>query len=303
MSAGGDDDALKSPCLTARQAAAYLHLNEKKLYELANTREIPAARIGGKWLFPRALLDDWLLEHAHGGALTDRLLITGADDALLRAATRTLADQLGAEAFVAYSPTTSLHGLDLLDHRRANIAALHWGDEAHSLPQHAALLRPHAGHAQWTLVRIALREQGVIMRRGLGMAQLETLAGFDLRWTMPTEGSGTRHFLQSSLAARGFHDEDCSIVSTALGEQDAAARLVRDEADCTPGTRATATEFGLDFLPLGWEALDLVLPREIVFRHLFQALLTTLAGNALHQHAQRLGGYDLTPLGRILTLP
>ena len=47
-----------SACLTAREAAAFLHLNEKKLYELANSREIPAARIGGKWLFPRALLEE-----------------------------------------------------------------------------------------------------------------------------------------------------------------------------------------------------------------------------------------------------
>ena len=80
-----------SACLTAREAAAFLHLNEKKLYELANSREIPAARIGGKWLFPRALLEDWLLEQAHGGALTDRLLITGSDDPLLAATTAALA--------------------------------------------------------------------------------------------------------------------------------------------------------------------------------------------------------------------
>mgnify|MGYP000922638098 CR=1 FL=1 len=59
-------------CLNARQAATYLQLNEKKLYELANSRELPAARVGGKWLFPRALLDEWLLEQAHGGALTER---------------------------------------------------------------------------------------------------------------------------------------------------------------------------------------------------------------------------------------
>ncbi|MCK6408514.1 MAG: helix-turn-helix domain-containing protein, partial [Thauera sp.] len=63
-------------CLNAHEAAAFLRLNEKKLYELANKREIPAARVGGKWLFPRTLLEEWLLEQAHGGALTDRLLIT-----------------------------------------------------------------------------------------------------------------------------------------------------------------------------------------------------------------------------------
>ncbi len=112
-----------SACLTAREAAAFLHLNEKKLYELANSREIPAARIGGKWLFPRALLEEWLLEQAHGGALTDRLLITGSDDPLLAATTAALAGAIGAEGLVAYSPTGTVTGLELLARRRANVCA------------------------------------------------------------------------------------------------------------------------------------------------------------------------------------
>lgn len=60
-----DETPNDSPYLTARLAAAYLHINEKKLYELANAREVPAAKVGGKWLFSRALLDAWLLEQAH----------------------------------------------------------------------------------------------------------------------------------------------------------------------------------------------------------------------------------------------
>jgi len=76
--------------------------------------------------------------------------------------------------------------------------------------------------------------------------------------------------------------------------------LVRDAADCAAGTRATATEFGLDFLPLGWEALDLALPKEIFFRHLFQHLLARLGGTELRELARQLGGYDLTPLGQVL---
>ena len=174
--------APESPCLTAKQAAAYLHLNEKKLYELANSGEVPAARVGGKWLFPRRLLDEWLLEQAHGGVLTDRLLIAGGDDALLAAAVRLLAAELGAEAFVAYSPTTTLTGLEQLACRRVDLSAVHWGGAEHSLAQHATLLRAHPGHARWTLVRLGLREQGVLLRPGLGIDQLETLAAFDVRW-------------------------------------------------------------------------------------------------------------------------
>lgn len=292
--AGGD-----ASCLTVREAAAYLRLNEKKLYELANSREIPAARVGGKWLFPRALLDHWLLEQAHGGVLTDRLLLTGSDDPLLAATVAALAPQLGGEAFVAYSPTGTLPGLELLARRRADACALHWGGADHSATQHPLLLRRFTAHTRWTLVRLAYREQGVILRRGLEVDGIETLAAFDYRWAMRQAGAGSRHFLESALSARGFRPEDCMVVAQAYTEREAAGLIAREEADCAPGTRAAAAEFGLGFLALGWEAFDLALPRETVFRKLFQQLLQTYGSAPMQTLAARLGGYDLSPLGRL----
>ncbi len=295
-------DAASATCLNAREAAAFLQLNEKKLYELANSREIPAARVGGKWLFPRTLLEEWLLEQAHGGALSDRLLITGSDDPLLAATVGALAPVLGGDAFVAYSPTGTLPGLELLARRRASVCALHWGGVEHSLQQHAMLLRRFAPHRHWALVRLALREQGVILRRGLAVDGIETLAAFDYRWAMRQAGAGSAHFLESVLASRGFSAADCSVVATARSEREAAALVAREDADCAPGTRAAATEFGLGFLPLGWEAFDLALPRDVMFRRLFQDLLAAHGDARSQALAHRLGGYDLGPLGRVLGL-
>lgn len=294
--------AAEAPCLTVKEAAALLQLNEKKLYALANSRDIPAARVGGKWLFPRALLEEWLLEQAHGGALTDRLLITGSDDPLLAATVSALAPQLGAEAYVAYSPTGTVAGLELLARRRANVCALHWGGAAHSEQQHALLLRRFGQHRNWALVRLALREQGVILRSGLAVQGVETLAAFDYRWAMRQTGAGSRHFLESALAGRGFALADCTAVAVAHTEREAAGLIARGEADCAPGTRAAAAEFGLGFLPLGWEAFDLALPREVVFRRLFQQLLQAYGGDHAQRLASRLGGYDLSPLGRLIGL-
>lgn len=302
MSAAEPSAAPESPCLTARQAAAYLHLNEKKLYELANSGEIPAARVGGKWLFPRRLLDDWLLETAHGGVLADRLLIGGGDDALLAAAVRALAVELGADALVAYSPTTTALGLAQLAQRRTDLSLVHWGDAAHSGAQHATLLHAQPGHQRWTLVRIGQREQGVLLRPGLGVGQLATLVGFDVRWVMYAPGAGSGHFLASTLRAAGMQPQDCSTVASAHGEDEAARLIAHERADCAAGTRATAARFGLDFLPLGWEALDLALPKDVFFRHLFQRLLACLGSSALHEQARELGGYDLTALGQVIPI-
>ena len=83
--------------LTVKQVAEYLQLNEKKIYALVQEGRIPATRATGKWLFPKQLVDDWLIETAHGGALSDRLVIGGSDDPLLAYAIGLLAGELGAD--------------------------------------------------------------------------------------------------------------------------------------------------------------------------------------------------------------
>ena len=47
--------------LTTAEAADYLRIKERKLYELVAEQAIPCTKVTGKWLFPRADLDRWLL--------------------------------------------------------------------------------------------------------------------------------------------------------------------------------------------------------------------------------------------------
>lgn len=288
------------PYLTARQAAAYLQINEKKLYELANAREVPAARVGGKWLFPRQLVDQWLLERAHGGLLNDRLLIGGADDPLLQAGMLALAERVGGEALVGFVPSNSGMGLMQLSARRLDACAFHWGQAVDSARQHPALLARQRRHEQWTAVRIAWREHGVMLRPGLGVGDLQTLAAYDYRWAVQPVGSGCRYGLQLALVEAGFRPEDCSEARAVPSVRAAAASIARGEADCSPGARAVAREHGLEFIALGVESLDLAVPRAVFFRQLFQHLLEVIASDAVVALATALGGYDLSPLGRVV---
>jgi putative molybdopterin biosynthesis protein len=47
--------------LTTAEAAEYLRIKERKLYELVADGAIPCTKVTGKWLFPRGDLDRWLL--------------------------------------------------------------------------------------------------------------------------------------------------------------------------------------------------------------------------------------------------
>ena len=67
--------------LTTKEVAAYLHMHEKKVYQLVKGGEVPHTRIGGKIVFAREIIDRWIQENT---LQEQTLLISGSDDPLLK---------------------------------------------------------------------------------------------------------------------------------------------------------------------------------------------------------------------------
>ena len=47
--------------LTTDEAAEYLRLSERKLYELVANSAVPCSKATGRWLFPKVALDQWVM--------------------------------------------------------------------------------------------------------------------------------------------------------------------------------------------------------------------------------------------------
>jgi len=287
--------------MSVKQVAAYLQLNEKKIYTLVNEGKIPATKVTGKWMFPRELIDRWMMDSAHGGLLTDRLVIAGSDDPLLYRAVTAFARDVNALAQVSYTPTGTRLGLELLQASRVDVSALHWGPAEESRTRHPALLRQHAQHRNWVLIRAFTREQGLIVSPELARQTNEPagLIGRDLRWVQRQPGAGAQRFMMEMRKA-ATTTEAVNVTATALSEREAAAAIVLGQADIAPGARAAATEAGLGFVSFGLEAFDFALPRNIWFRRLFQDLLSRLQSGECRQTADLLGGYDFSESGELV---
>jgi len=288
--------------MSVRQVAQYLGLNEKKVYALVSEDKLPATKITGKWLFPRELVDQWILETSHGGLLTDRMILGGGDDPLLDRVVLQLAETVDGKALVSYTSTGTRLGLSLLAKHRVDVCAIHWGPIQDSHLRHPGLIQSFPQHHEWVIVRIFLREQGLLLAPTLADTQpdLASLFAAPLRWTMRQPGSGSQRFLQEVAAKHQIDLAGPRKVKTSRSERDAAANIAMGKADIAPGVRAAATEFHLGFLPLGWEAFDLVLSRRIYFRNLFQHLLRQLRLPESEDLAQELGGYDLSYFGELV---
>src|SRR6185437_1784543 len=77
---------------TTAEAASYLRLKERKIYEMVAEGAVPCTKVTGRWLFPKAELDHWLAASVLRPAGVVRSepapIITGSHDPLLEWALR-----------------------------------------------------------------------------------------------------------------------------------------------------------------------------------------------------------------------
>ena len=46
--------------LTIKQVADYLQLNEKTIYRIVKTGQIPCFKVGGSWRFKKPIIEKWI---------------------------------------------------------------------------------------------------------------------------------------------------------------------------------------------------------------------------------------------------
>lgn len=290
--------------MNAKLVAEYLDLNEKKVYALANDGLLPATKVTGKWLFPKAMLDKWLLESCHNGVLTDRLLIAGSDDPLLQMVVGKMANQLGSTALVGYTSTGTRQGLAMLSKGHVDMCAIHWGNAEEASLRHPALLQQYQGHKNWVLVHAFERQQGLVVNKDLAEAvnsksiQLPELLSSRWRWALRQEGAGSMRALEEWLHGHAYNLSMLNQSDVCNSERELASSVARGKADVGCASESTAGEFGLGFIPLCTEAFELVIPKNIYFRTLQQQLLQAISDEDVQAHGHDLGGYNFARTGK-----
>ena len=109
--------------LTTDEAATYLRLSERKLYELVAQGAVPCTKVTGRWLFPRAALDRWvtagLIAPAALAQVAAPPIVGGSHDPLLEWALRE------SGCGLASLPEGSEEGLRRLTRGEVMVAAIH----------------------------------------------------------------------------------------------------------------------------------------------------------------------------------
>lgn len=287
--------------LTTSEAADYVRLGERKLYELVTSGAIPCSKVAGKWLFPRHELDLWILSGlvrpAGMVAADPPPIVGGSQDDLLEWALRESGSGL------ASLTEGTARGVERLRQGEVIAAAVHFHGEANSASDaNVSAVRATPGLHDAVLVGLARREQGLLLPPG-NPKQLHSMAdvlasGAQMAVRQP--GAGAQMLLEVLLARAGAgHKELRRLDPPCLTGPDLAATIRAGNADCGIATHAAAKSAGLDFVPLLSENFDLLMRQRSYFKPSIQALIGFLGQKRLKQRAAELSGYDPAPAGQI----
>jgi excisionase family DNA binding protein len=290
--------------LTTSEAANYLRLGERKLYELVTAGAIPCSKVTGKWLFPRHELDLWVLSglsHPDGMIAADPPpIVGGSQDDLLEWSLRE-----SGSALASLNEGTE-RGVERLQRGEVIAAAIHF--HSRDLSDNAAddanvaAVRMMSGLHDAVLVGVARREQGLLVAPG-NPKKLRTLSDVVVsgaRTAVRQPGAGAQLLLEALLARIGATPKQLrKLEPPCLTGPDLAAAIRAGNADCGIATRAAAKSVGLDFVPLVWESFDLLMRQRSYFRTNMQALVRFLGDARLAQRAAELSGYDTASSGRV----
>jgi len=296
--------------MNTREVAEYLDINEKQVYALIKSGRIPATRATGKWLFPKDMIDSWLLEDARAGFTEGRqrtrkiggaLLAAGSNDPVLDILQTSLRKD-HPEFYIFSASTGSRDGLVALNAGYTDIAWTHlWDprDNSYNIPYLAQYMPDRKG----IVVNLFYRELGFVTAREnpLGIQGFDDLARKGVRFINRQPGAGTRVLLD-------IHLERLGIVTSLISgyEQEVFTHLevglavLSGKSDVGIASIAIANFLGLNFVPITRERFDMVLDQNLFFEKSVQILMDVLHDPAFRLRVEGVGRYDFSDSGRIM---
>jgi putative molybdopterin biosynthesis protein len=286
---------------TTSEAAAYLRLKERKIYEMVAEGSVPCTKVTGRWLFPKAELDQWLaasVVRPNGMARPEPApIVSGSHDPLLEWALResgsglaTLAvgSEAGFNRFIAGETVAAAIHLHALEDAEADT--------------NVVTLRSRSDLQDAVLIAFCRREQGFLVAPGnpLKIESIEDVATKNARMALRPEGAGAQLLLLALLHRTQLALEKLNAAKPMCPTGPDIAQAIRaGRADVGIATRGVANAAGLAFVPIVWEHFDLVMRHRDYFHAPLQKLVRFLRTDELIARALELGGYDLDEAGQV----
>lgn len=225
--------------------------------------------------------------------LNHTLVVIGSHDILIDY----IADALisnNSNLFVSSAHVGSLGGIMAIKRREAHIAPIHLLDHETGTYNRIAIQTYLKGQ-KIVMLKGIKRTQGLYVLKGnpLGIEKLGDIAQDKRVFANRQKGSGTRVLLDYLLkkegidpaGIKGYEQELLTHTSVALS-------VLSGNADTGLGIESVATLMGLDFIPIGEEDYDLIMPADGLEDPVVLPFIAYLQSSDFKELLSQLGGYS-----------
>ncbi|MEH7440788.1 helix-turn-helix transcriptional regulator [Bacillus sp. JJ1122] len=294
---------------TPDEIASMLKISKYTVYEMIKRGDLVAFKVGNKMRieeseftrFKESMTAPNKRQTDPQNTVQQTIQLAGSHDFLVEHLVKYTASE-GTGLSITPSYIGSLEGLMMLYRGSADIAAIHLLDpvsQQYNLP----FIRQLFVHEPITVMRLASREQGLIVAKGnpKKISGIKDLTRKDVTIVNRQKGAGTRFLLDSFLAeenlqpsdVKGYDDEEWNHLG-------AAAHISRGTADAAFGIKCAASQLGLDFIPLTKEQFDLVFRWTPDNKKALQHLIDLIHFTNFKESIFELDGYGAEDLGKII---
>ena len=148
-----------------------------------------------------------------------------------------------------------------------------------------------------------MREQGLLIRKGnpKGIKGIEDLVRPDVTFVNRQAGAGTRVLFDYCLQQRGIENDTIK----GYGQEEfthmaVAVNVLSGRADAGMAIYSSAKALDLDFIPVGEERYDLVIPESAWHDFKIQYLLEIIVSDGFRRMVASMGGYDAADSGTVM---
>ncbi|MDD3167856.1 MAG: molybdopterin biosynthesis protein [Eubacteriales bacterium] len=189
----------------------------------------------------------------------------------------------------------SMGGIMAMKRGEAHIAPIHLLDEETG-EYNKAYIEKYLAKEKVVLVKGVKREQGFMVAGGnpKRIFHVEDLKRSDVTFINRQKGSGTRILTDYLLKRSGIEPSDIRGYDRDMTTHMAVAAAVESgTADVGVGVSSAARAMGLDFVSIGFEEYDFVIPEEYMETEMIKNFLQVLRSAEFEKILQELGGYGI----------
>jgi putative molybdopterin biosynthesis protein len=297
--------------MNTKDIAEYLNINEKQVYKLIREGKLPGTRITGKWLFPRRLVEEWIIGNAKENLpkkskvkkIGNHIIVMGSNDFTIDILSQELVKKF-PEFTMSLANVGSIGGLVAVQRGSAHIAGCHLfhpETKEYNLPY----IKKYMPDKELILINLSYREQGLIVKSGnpLKINNFKDLKKPGIKIINRQKGSGTRILLdfklkEASVDKRKLNGYDKEVTT----HTEVGISVLSGIADVGLGMFSASKILGLAFIPIAKERYDLVIPKEIYNAKPISSLLEIIKLKEFKSKVEQMGGYDMKDSGKIMSM-